>query len=89
MGHHRIFFTAFNITFIPRDLNQLVDSLIHISKRVISPVWSKSLIRPYVPDNIKHWQVFKDDREIKRFQERVGEFAYVQNDDEQGIVDLA
>lgn len=29
---------------------------------------------PSIPDNVKHWKVFKDDLEIKRFLEIVDEF---------------
>ena len=31
--------------------------------------------RPSVPDNIKHWKVFEDDLEIKKFLESVDEFS--------------
>jgi hypothetical protein len=31
--------------------------------------------RPSIPDNVKHWKVFKDDLEIKRFLETVEEFS--------------
>ena len=30
--------------------------------------------RPSIPDNVKHWKVFEDDIEIKRFLESVDEF---------------
>jgi hypothetical protein len=30
--------------------------------------------RPSIPDNVKHWKVFEDDLEIKRFLETVDEF---------------
>jgi hypothetical protein len=30
--------------------------------------------RPFIPDNVKHWKVFEDDPEIKRFLETVDEF---------------
>jgi hypothetical protein len=30
--------------------------------------------RPYIPKNVKHWKVFEDDLEIKRFLEMVDEF---------------
>ena len=38
--------------------------------------------KPSIPDNIKHWQVFEDDREIQKFLECVEEFADIQIDDE-------
>ena len=31
--------------------------------------------RPSVPDNIRQWRVFKDDLEIKRFLDLIGEFS--------------
>jgi hypothetical protein len=31
--------------------------------------------RPSIPDNVKHWKVFEDDLEIKRFLETVEEFS--------------
>jgi hypothetical protein len=31
--------------------------------------------RPSIPDNVKHWKVFEDDHEIKRFLETVDEFS--------------
>lgn len=30
--------------------------------------------RPSIPDNTKHWKVFKDDQQIIRFLERTNEF---------------
>jgi hypothetical protein len=43
--------------------------------------------RPFVLNNIKHWQVFQDDREIKIFMECIEEFAYIQNDNEEDMID--
>ena len=31
--------------------------------------------RPSIPDNVKHWKVFEDDLEIKKFLETIGEFS--------------
>ena len=31
--------------------------------------------RPSIPDNVKHWKVFEDDLEIKRFLETVDDFS--------------
>lgn len=30
--------------------------------------------KPYVPDNVKNWQVFEDDQQIKEFLTMVEEF---------------
>ena len=54
-------FIAFNTTFIPRDLNQLVDSLAKSASAFKAPREEKASYeiqvkyRPSVPDNIKHW----------------------------------
>jgi hypothetical protein len=36
--------------------------------------------RPSIPDNIKHWQVFKDDEEIQRFLKTIEEFSNISID---------
>jgi len=36
--------------------------------------------QPSIPDNIKHWQVFEDDEQMKRFLETVGEFSNMEID---------
>jgi hypothetical protein len=33
------------------------------------------LFRPFVPDNLEHWQVFEDDDQIIRFMEKNKEFT--------------
>jgi hypothetical protein len=33
------------------------------------------IFRPFVPDNIDHWQVFKDDEQVLRFIHNVKEFS--------------
>jgi ribonuclease HI len=74
------FFSSFNISFIPREENTLSDSL-----AVSASLFRISLLpkikydaqiryRPSVPDNIKHWKVFKDDLEIKKILQPVDEF---------------
>jgi ribonuclease HI len=67
------FFSTFNISFIPREENTLVDSLAISSSLFKIPLPPKVKYeveiryRPFVPKNIKHWNVFKDDLEIKKF----------------------
>jgi ribonuclease HI len=74
------FFLAFNISFIPREENTMVDSLVVSASnfRVLLPPKLKYDVevkyRPSIPDNVKHWKVFEDDLEIKRFLETVDEF---------------
>ena len=36
--------------------------------------------RPSIPDNIKHWQVFEDEEQVKRFLKIVGEFSNMEID---------
>jgi hypothetical protein len=46
--------------------------------------------RPSIPDNIKHWQVFKDDEEIQRFLKTIEEFSNISidQDDEDGEAEI-
>jgi ribonuclease HI len=75
------FFSAFNISFIPREDNVVADSLavsasllkVSLPSIVNSDVEIK--YRPSVPDNVKHWKVFEDDQEIERFLRSVDEFS--------------
>jgi hypothetical protein len=75
------FFLAFNISFIPREENTLVDSLAVSASLFKIPLLPKIKYeveiryRPSVPDNIKHWKVFKDELEIKKFLWSVDEFS--------------
>ena len=67
------FFSAFNISFIPREENTLVDSLTISASLFRIPLLPKIKYdvairyQPSVPDNIKHWKVFEDDLEIEKF----------------------
>ena len=40
--------------------------------------------QPFVPDNIKHWKIFKDKPKIKRFMESIEEFlaSYINLDED-------
>ena len=38
--------------------------------------------RPSIPDNIKHWKVFQDDKDIDRFLQVIDEFSSVHMDQE-------
>jgi ribonuclease HI len=75
------FFLAFNISFIPREENTVVDSLAVSASNFRIPLPPKLRYdvevkyRPSIPDNVKHWKVFEDDLEIKRFLETVDEFS--------------
>jgi ribonuclease HI len=75
------FFLAFNISFIPREENTVVDSLVVSASNFRIPLPPRLRYdvevkyRPSIPDNVKHWKVFEDDLEIKRFLETVDEFS--------------
>ena len=75
------FLLAFNISFIPREENTVVDSLAVSANNFRVPMPHKLMYdievkyRPSILDNVKHWKVFEDDIEIKRFLETVEEFS--------------
>jgi ribonuclease HI len=75
------FFSAFNISFVPREDNVVADSLAVSGSRFKIPLLSmvkydvEIKYRPSVPDNVKHWKVFKDDLEIEKFLQSVDEFS--------------
>ena len=75
------FFIAFNITFVPREYNEIVDSLALAATyfKVPKVTHLKYPIdvryRPSVPNDIKHWKAFHDELERKEFMELVGEFS--------------
>jgi hypothetical protein len=72
---------AFNISFIPREENTLVDSLAISASLFKIPLLPKIKYeveiryRPSILDNIKHWKVFEDDLEIEKFLQSVNEFS--------------
>lgn len=82
-------FLAFNISFVPREGNILVDSLsISTSAfQILMPVKLKYEVevrfRPSIPDNVKHWKVFEDDQEIRKLIEVAEEFVVLNIDKEE------
>jgi ribonuclease HI len=80
------FFLAFNITFVHRNLNQQADSLALAASNFKTPMFPNLKFeievrhRPSIPDNIKNWQVFKDDQEIQRFLKTIEEFSNISID---------
>jgi hypothetical protein len=74
-------FSAFNISFIPREENTLAISLVVLASLFRIPLLPKIKYgveiryRPSVLDNIKHWKVFKDDIEIKKILQSFDEFS--------------
>ena len=80
------YFSAFNLNHISREINELADSLAIVASNFKVPLDVKVAYnvqikhRTSIPDNIKHWQVFEDNREIKKFLECMEEFYDVQID---------
>jgi ribonuclease HI len=67
------FFSYLNITFVPREENTLADTLAVSASLFRVPLPPKIhgeveiRYRTSIPDNVKHWEVFEDDIEIKNF----------------------
>ena len=82
------FFLAFNISYVPRVENELVDSLVVSAsgfKLPLIPQISFEIqvkYRASIPDNIKNWEVFNDDDEIERFMQLVDEFSAMEIDND-------
>jgi ribonuclease HI len=79
-------FADFKITFLPRAMNEVADSLAISACAFIPPLPHKLSYeiqvrhRPSLPDNVKFWKVFEDDTELTRFLAVVDEFAELQID---------
>jgi ribonuclease HI len=79
-------FTDFKISYIPRAMNELVDSLVVSAYTFIPPLLPKLnyeiqvKYRPSLPDNVKFWKVFEYDAELTRFLAVIDEFADLQID---------
>jgi ribonuclease HI len=75
------FFSDFNISFVPREDNDVADSLAVSASRFKIPLLSmvkydvEIKYRPSVPDNVKHWKAFDDDLEVEKFLQSVDEFS--------------
>ena len=73
-------FYEFTISIIRRDQNGIVDSLATLASIFKIPIFPNKKYevqakhRPYVPDKVKNWQVFKDNYQIKRFLKNDEEF---------------
>jgi hypothetical protein len=81
-------FLAFNISYIPREINQLVDSLV-VSSSTFNPPLPPKLnyviqvkYRPSLPDNVNFWKVFEDNEKLVRFMEVIDEFFSLHIDQE-------
>jgi ribonuclease HI len=81
-------FSEYSLSAIPRGHNQFVDALATSAlnfKIAIFPNRGYEIEvkhRPTVPNNIKYWQVFEDDKQIQSFLKMDGEFANLNIDEE-------
>jgi hypothetical protein len=81
-------FSEYTLTLIPRSQNMIVDSLATVANMFKIPVYPNKKYeinvkhRPAVPDNLQHWQVFQDDKQIDNFLQMEEEFANVHIDDQ-------
>jgi ribonuclease HI len=80
------FFSAFNITFVHKNLNRQAYSLALAASSFKTPMLPNLKFevevrnKPSILDNLKHWQVFKDDEEIQRFLKTIEEFSNISID---------
>jgi ribonuclease HI len=82
------FFSSVKVHFIPRVENQQADSLAKAASTFAPPTAFKLKYhievryRPSIPNNIRHWQVFKNDEQIRKFLEVVDDFCETHIDQE-------
>jgi hypothetical protein len=82
------FFSSVNVHFIPRAKNLHADALAKAASTFSPPTTFKLKYhieiryKPSIPNNIRHWQVFEDDEQIKKFLAAVGEFSETHADQE-------
>jgi hypothetical protein len=82
---------SFNIVYIPRNQNEQVDSLA-VEASTFKPPFPPKMkyevevrYRPSIPDNVKHWRVFEEDSEIKRFIEAIDDFSSIHIDQDEDL----
>jgi ribonuclease HI len=76
------FFEALDLIEIPREMNSKAYSLV-VAASTFQPIDElmnghgkmKVIFRPAIPDNLDHWQVFSDDKQILRFMNNLQEFS--------------
>jgi len=82
------FFDAFNITSVPREKNIEADPLATTDRTFKPPLILKikhEVGMRYIAsilENIKHWQLFEDDKQIRRFLKMVEEISATDIDQE-------
>ena len=78
----------FELSYIPRDLNHLDDSLAISASMFVPPSPPKLnyevqvKYRPSLPDTVKFWKMFENDDELSKFLQLVDEFSNIHIDQE-------
>ena len=78
----------FELSYIPRALNHLVDSLVVSASLFVPPLPPKLnydvqvKYRPSLLDNVKFWKVFENDDELSKFLQLVDELCDIHIDQE-------
>ena len=78
----------FELSYIPRALNHLADSLAISTSLFVPPLPPKLSYdvqvkyRPSLLDNVKFWKVFENDDELSKFLQLVDEFSDMHIDQE-------
>jgi hypothetical protein len=81
-------FKEYHFSVIPRKKNVIVDALAVSASVFKIPIYPNKKYeievkhKPAIPDNVNHWQVFDDDKQISRFMEMSEEFENVSIDQE-------
>jgi hypothetical protein len=66
-------FSEYNFSVIPRGKNQIADALATLSSMFKIPIFPNRKYeiefkhRTTVPNNIKYWQMFEDEKQVERF----------------------
>ena len=84
----REYFMFFELSYIPRAMNHLANSLA-VSASTFTPPFPPKMsyeiqvkYRPSLPDNVKFWKVFENDDDLSKFLQVVDEFSYMHIDKE-------
>ena len=81
-------FMFFELSYIPRAMNHITDSLAISTSMFIPPLPPKPSYeiqvkyRPSLPDNVKFWKVFENDDELSKFLQVLDEFSDMHIDQE-------
>ena len=81
-------FMFFELSYIPRAMNHLSDSLAVSTSLFVPPLRRKMSYdiqvkyMPSLPDNVRFWKVFENDDELSKFLQVVDEFSDMHIDQE-------